>query len=134
MLEKIIPVIIALFAIQLLIRFLNNRKKNSKPSSRNLDYKKRIDEFLKISSYDEGVNRERVLTDEIRSGLGKPELILNIPDNMRDVRRNLNLVIDAVTQGVKSKTGSLPEHEKKYSSPDRMFDEIIEVINRHRIP
>lgn len=133
MFEKVIPVIAALIALQFLIRFMNRKKQNNQISTREFDYKKRIDEFLKVSSYDEGVNHDRILTDEIRSGLGKPELLLEIPDSMRDVRRNLNLIIDGVTQGVKAKTGTNPALEIKYNSPDKMFDEIVEVINRHKI-
>jgi hypothetical protein len=133
MFEKIIPVIVALIALQFLIRFMNRKKKGNQESSRNLDYKKRIDDFLKISSYDEGTNNDRILSNEIRSGLGKPELLLEIPDSMRDVRRSLNLIIDGVTQGVKAKIGTNPVHEIKYNAPEKMFDEIVEVINRHKI-
>ena len=134
MLEKIFPVIIALIALQILIRYRNKNKKNVKHTSRrDFDYKKKIDEFMKVSNYDEGVNREQVLIDGIHSGLGKPELILGIPDSMRDVRKNLNLIIDGVTYGVKGKIGSGPVDEIKYNSPDKMFDEIVEVINRHKI-
>ena len=133
MFEKIIPVIVALIALKFLIRFMNKKRQNSPASTRDFDYKKRIDEFMKISNYDEGTNNDRILSDEVRSGLGKPELLLEIPDSMRDVRRSLNLVIDAVTQGVKAKIGSNPPQEIKYNSPDKMFDEIIAVINRHKI-
>lgn len=133
MFEKVIPVIVALIVLQFLIRFLNRKNKNKQPSARDFDYKKRIDDFLKISSYDEGTNNDRILSDEIRSGLGKPELLLEIPDSMRDVRRSLNLIIDGVTQGVKAKIGTNPVHDIKYNSPDKMFDEIVEVINRHKI-
>lgn len=133
MFEKIIPVIVALIALQFLIRFMNKKKQSQQTSTRDFDYKKRIDEFMRISNFDEGTNNERILTDEVRSGLGKPELILEIPDSMRDVRRSLNLIIDGVTQGVKAKIGTNPAHEIKYNSPDKMFDEIVEVINRHKI-
>jgi hypothetical protein len=133
MFEKVIPVIIALIALQFLIRFMNKRRASKPVQTRTQDYKKRIDEFLRVSNFDEGANSDRILTDEIRSGLGKPELMLEIPDSMRDVRRNLNLIIDAVTHGVKSKIGSNPASEIKYSSPDKMFEEIVAVINRHKV-
>lgn len=133
MFEKVIPVIIALIALQFLIRFMNKRKVSKPVQARNLDYKKKIDQFMQVSNYDEGVNSDRILTEEIRSGLGKPELMLEIPDSMRDVRRNLNLVIEGVSHGVKSKIGSNPASDIKYNSPDKMFDEIVAVINRHKI-
>ena len=133
MFEKIIPVIVALIALQFLIRFMNKKRQSQQTSTREFDYKKRIDEFMRISNYDEGANHDRILTDEIRSGLGKPELLLEIPDSMREVRRGLNLIIDAVTHGVKAKIGTNPSHDIKYNSPDMMFDEIVEVIKRHKI-
>ena len=132
MFEKIIPLIIALFAFQFFIRYMNKRKKNNQSSVRNFDYKKRIDEIMKISNYDEGVNAGQLLKNDIRSGLGKPELMLGIPDNMRDVRSGLNLIIDAVTNGVKGKIGSLPAGDNMYKDSAAMFDEIIEVIKKHK--
>lgn len=135
MFERIIPIIIALLALQLLLKFLKKQKMNrqTQSSSRDFDYKKKIDEFLKVSNYDEGINDERILTDKVRSGLGKPDLLLEIPESMRDVRRSLNLIIDGVTHGVKGKIGSVPGQAGKYDSPEKMFDEIVEVINRHII-
>lgn len=134
MLEKIIPVIIALIAIQFLIRYTNSkRKKNTELTSERRDYKKRIDEFMRISNSDEGINTGRIAGDEVKSSLGRPDIIMNIPDNMRDVRKNLNLIIDGVTHGLKSKTGSPDESEIKYRDPSVMFDEIVEIIKKHRI-
>ncbi len=133
MLEKVIPVIIALVALQLMLKFMSSRRKKKQNVTRDFDYKKKIDNFLKVSNYDEGVNTEQILTDELRSGLGKPDLMLGIPDSMREVRRGLNLIIDGVTHGVKGKVNANTQDEIKYNSPDKMFDEIIEVINKHKI-
>jgi len=133
MFEKIIPVFIALIALQFLIKFINRRRLNKKSPVRDFDYKKKIDEFMKVSNFDEGVNNERILNDELRSGLGKPELMLGIPESMRDVRKGLNLIIDGVTHGIKSKISVNPVDEIKYNNPGQMFDEIIEVINKHKI-
>lgn len=133
MFEKLIPVILALLAVQILIRVMQKKRRTNQSPSRNFDYKKRIDQLMKISNYDEGVNSEQAMIDEIRSGLGKPDMISGIPDNMRSVRRDLNLIIDAVTQGVKSKTGKTPVDAVRYHSPEKMFDEIVEVIRKHSV-
>jgi len=133
MIEKIIPIILAIIALQFLIRFMQKKKKNKTVSTRDFDYKKKIDQFMKVTNYDEGVNNERILTDEIRTGLGKPDLLLGIPDNMREVRRDLNLIIDAVTEGVKSKVSKNPMIEIKYNEPVKMLDEIVQVIKKHKL-
>jgi hypothetical protein len=44
----------------------------------------------------------------------------------------LNLIIDGVTHGVRSKTGKNPVIEVKYKDPARMFDEIVEIIRKHK--
>lgn len=133
MFERVIPIIIALVALQLLVRYMNNRRVKKKAVPRDFDYKRKIDQFLKISNYDEGINNERILTDEIRSGLAKPDLLLEIPDSMRDVRRGLNLIIDGVTHAVKGKIGAKNSGDISYNNAAGMFDEIVEVINRHKI-
>jgi len=133
MFERIIPVVIALIALQFLVRYMNKKRMNKRNSSRDFDYKNKIDQFLRISNYDEGTNNERILTDEIRSGLAKPELMLEIPDSMRDVRKGLNLIIDGVTHAVKGKISSRPGADNKYKNTAEMFDEIVEVIKKHKI-
>ncbi len=133
MLEKVIPIILAIIALQFVIRFMQKNKKAKSVNTRNLDYKAKIDQFMKVTNYDEGTNDERILTDEIRSSLGKPDLLLEIPDSMREVRRDLNLIIDAVTHGVKSKISKNPTDEIKYNNPDKMMDEIVEIIKRHKM-
>lgn len=133
MFERVIPIIIALVALQLLVRYMNNRRVKKKAVPRDFDYKRKIDQFLKISNYDEGINNERILTDEIRSGLAKPDLLLEIPDSMRDVRKGLNLIIDGVTHAVKGKIGAKKSGDISYNNAAGMFDEIVEVINRHKI-
>lgn len=133
MLEKVLPVIIAVIALQFIIRFMQKKRREKTPTTRNFDYKKKIDQFLKVTNYDEGVSNERILIEDIHSGLGKPDIILGIPENMRDVRKDLNLIIDAVTHGVKDKIGKNPSIEISYNSPAKMFDEIVEVIKKHKL-
>jgi len=133
MFEKIIPVIVALIALQLLVKFKNKRKNNYNAQSRGLDYKERINQFLKISSFDQGANNEKILIDEILSNLGDPELQNEIPDDMPDIRRELYLIIDGVTHAVKGKIGSKNNENIKYNSPGKMFDDIVEVIKKYKL-
>jgi len=49
---------------------------------------------------------------------------------MRDVRKNLNLIIDGVSHGVKAKVGEKSDIIK-YNNAEEMFDEIVDVINKH---
>jgi hypothetical protein len=133
MIEKILPVIIAVIAMQFLIRFMQKKRSENKSTARDYDYKKKIDQFMKVSNYDEGVGNDRILTDEIRSGLGKPDLLLGIPDSMREIRKELNLIIDGVTYGVRSKIGKNPVIEVKYKDPEKMFDEIVQIIKKHKL-
>ena len=105
MIEKIIPVLVALIALQFIIRFIS-RKKPPKPSAwRDLDYKRKIDELMKIGNFDDVNTTGKSLQEEVKSRLATADLYMEIPDNMRDVRRGLNLVIDAVITGVKAKGG-----------------------------
>ncbi|MCL2154521.1 MAG: hypothetical protein FWH53_02530 [Leptospirales bacterium] len=131
MFEKFIPVIIVLILIQLVIRFMKMKNSRPKVDSRNFDYKKRIDDFMKISNYDEGVGAGRKLSEEVRQGLGG-DLIMGIPESMRDVRKNLNLIIDGVSHGVKAKIGERSDIIK-YNNAAEMFDEILAIINRHKV-
>jgi len=93
MFEKILPLIIVLIALQLLMKYKNSKKKDNPAPSRNFDYKQRINEFLKISDYDLKVKNEKQFADEIRLKMVKPDMQVDIPDSMQDVRRNLNLII-----------------------------------------
>lgn len=133
MFEKIIPVIAAVLVLQFLIRFMQKKKKEKNSQPRNFDYKKKIDQFMKYSNYDEGVNSEKLLIEDIRTGLGKTEFFSGIPEDKREVRRELNLIIDAVTHGIRSKLGSNSTDEMKYNNPEKMFDEIVKVINNYKI-
>ena len=128
--EKFIPIIAILIFIQLAIKFMRSRK-SKQPASQRFDYKKRIDEIMRISNYDEGVGAGRKLSEEARQGLGG-DLLLGIPDNMRDVRKNLNLIIDGVSYGVKAKVGEKSDIIK-YNNAEEMFDEIVEVVNKHKV-
>ena len=132
MFEKILPVIMALVALQLIVRFMA-RKKSGKPSAwRELDYKRKIDELMKIGNFDDANTTGKSLQEEVKARLAKPELYMEIPDDMRDVRRGLNLVIDAVTTGIRAKTGSGQRDMSNYNDPAKMFDEIVEVVKKHK--
>ncbi|HPS57740.1 MAG TPA: hypothetical protein PK514_06500 [Spirochaetota bacterium] len=133
MFEKILPVVLALIALQFIVRFMN-RKKTAKTSAwRELDYKRKIDELMKIGNFDDANTTGKSLQEEVKARLAKPELYMDIPDNKRDVRRGLNLVIDAVTTGVRAKTGSGTGDMSNYNDPAKMFDEIVEVVKKHKI-
>ena len=131
MFEKLIPVIVILILIQFFVRFMNSRKSKQKANTRKFDYKRRIDEFIKISSYDEGVGAGNKLSEEVRQGLGG-QLVLDIPDSMRDVRKDLNLIIDGVSHAVRAKIGEKSDIVK-YNNSAEMFDEILEIINKHKV-
>ena len=131
MFEKIIPVIVALILIQFAMKFLISRKSKQKVNTHRFDYKKRIDEFMKISNYDEGVGVGNKLSEEARQGLGG-SLLLDIPESMREVRKDLNLIINAVSHGVKAKIGEKSDIVE-YNNAAEMFDEIVKIINRHKL-
>jgi len=133
MLEKILPVIAMLVALQLLLRFMQRRRKTERQGpSRYSEYKEKIDRFMKISNYDEGADYDRIFSDEIRSGIARPELIMGIPESMRDVRKDLNLIIDGVNHAVGAKIHSDRSDDVKYRDPAKMFDELVEVIKKHQ--
>jgi len=131
MFEKIIPIIAALILLQFAMKFLISRKSKQKVNTNRFDYKKRIDEFMKISNYDEGVGAGNKLSEDVRQGLSG-DLLLDIPESMRGVRKDLNLIIDGVIHGVKAKIGERANMEK-YNNAAEMFDEILEIINRHKL-
>ena len=131
MFKQVIPIIAILIIIQLAMIFMKRKKSKQKPNANKFDYKKRIDEFIRISNYDEGVGAGNKLSEEMRQGLGG-NLILGIPDNMRSVRKDLNIIIDAVSHAVKAKIGEKSDIVK-YNNADEMFDEILEVINKHKL-
>ena len=128
--EKLIPIIAILIFIQIAVKFMRSRR-SKQTASQHFDYKKRIDEFMKISNYDEGVGTGRKLSEEVRQSLGS-DLLAGIPQNMSDVRKNLNLIIDGVSHGVKAKTCEKSDIIK-YNNAAEMFDEIVEVINKHKV-
>lgn len=132
MFEKILPIIIALIALQLIVRFISRKKTEKTSAWRELDYKRKIDELMKIGNFDDANTTGKSLQDEVKARLAKPELYMEIPDNMRDVRRGLNLLIDAVITGIKAKTGSGTGNTAGYNAPDKMFDELVEVVKKHK--
>lgn len=135
MFEKILPVILVLVLLQLLIRFMQRRKLKvqSHASSRFSEYRDKIDRLMKIDNFNGRKDIESVIESEIRSGIASPELLMQIPENMRDVRRGLNLIIEGVNHGVKAKTGSLPDDVTKFRDASLMFDELVEVVKKHQV-
>lgn len=136
MFERILPVIIALVILQILIRFMQKRKKREHKlhgSSRYSEYRDKVDRLMKAGNFEDAGNYDRILSDEIRSGIAKPELIMEIPDSMRDVRRGLNLIIDGVNHAVKAKTGNESGDEIKFKDAAQMFDELVEVVKKHQV-
>ncbi len=133
MFEKIIPVIIALIALQLILKYKNKQKNNQSASTRNFDYKRRINEFVKAGNPDKAAINEKPFMDDIQLKLSKPDLLMSIPENMKGLRRDFKLIVEGVTYAVKGKIGTITDADKKYDSPEKMFDEILEVVNRHRI-
>ncbi len=133
MFEKIIPIIIALVFLQLFVRFMIRKKPVKTPAWRELDYKRKIDELMKIGNFDDANTTGKSLQDEVKASLAKTELYREIPDNMRDVRRGLNILIDAVTTGIKAKTGSGNGDLSGYKNPAGMFDELVDVVKKHKI-
>lgn len=133
MFEKIFPVIIALIALQFIVRFMARKKSGKTSAWREQDYKRKIDELMKIGNFDDHNTTGKSLQDEVKARLARPELYMEIPDNMRDVRRGLNILIDAVTAGIRAKTGSGKTDMSRYNDPAEMFDELVEVVKRHKV-
>jgi hypothetical protein len=131
MFEKVLPIIVVLIIIQFAIRLIKNKSSKAKVNKHRYDYKDRIDEFMRISNYDEGVGAGRKLSEEVRHGLGS-ELLQGIPENMHDVKKNLNLIIDGVSHAVRAKIGER-EEIIKYNNAAEMFDEILSIVNRHKV-
>ncbi len=126
MFDKIIPVIIALIALQFIIRVIQKRKyRVTRSEWRDIDYKKRIDILMKGGRPDGEIHESKGITiigiDDYSS----------IPDEMRGVRKEVNHIRDALSAGLRAKIGR-DESESIYNEPEKMFDEIIEVINRHK--
>ncbi len=133
MIEKVLPVIVALVILQLMIRFMS-RKKTEKPSAwRELDYKRKIDELMKIGNFDDANTTGKSLQDEVKARLANADLHREIPDNMRDLRRGLNILTDAVINGIRAKTGSGKGDMSHYRDPEKMFDELVEVVKKHKV-
>lgn len=133
MFEKIIPVFIAIIALQIFIKFVNRQKNNRRVSSRDFDYKQRINEFMKMGASYKDPDNVKMNKDEIRLKSLESDLMMDIPGNMSETRRDLHLIIEGVSHAVKGKTGSNTGDDAGYDSPEQMFDELVEVINRHRI-
>ncbi len=133
MFEKILPVILALIALQFIVRFMGRKKTPKKPVWKEIDYKRKIDELMKIGNFDDANTTGKSLQEEVKARLARPELYMDIPDDMRDVRRGLNILIDAVTAGVRAKTGSGKVDLSHYKDPAKMFDELVEIVKKHKV-
>lgn len=53
-----------------------------------------------------------------------------IPENMREVRRDILHIREAASVGLRAKIGR-DVSDSKYTEPEKMFDEIVEVIKKH---
>ncbi len=128
MFENIIPVLIVLILLQLVIRFMQKRKPGDTNAGwRGIDYKKRIDLLLK------GKNPDK---PEIMNGAdlaGKTpwfEELRMLPMEMKDVRRDLNLIREAVSVSLRAKAGK-PYNKELFRNPEEMFDEVVKVVRGH---
>ncbi|HOP29969.1 MAG TPA: hypothetical protein P5120_13660 [Spirochaetota bacterium] len=125
MFEKVIPILVALIALQFIIRVMQ-KKKASVPKSewREIDYKKRIDDLMKGRDPEGTVRSPKGIT------LIGIEDFSAIPDDKRDVRRDILHIREAVSIGLRSKLGR-DVSDSKYREPDLMFDDIVRVIERY---
>lgn len=125
MLENILPVIIALIALQFIFRVMRKKKSSVAESEwKKIDYKKRLDLLLKNKAPDNEA------ADTVLKRSPWAEELSMIPDDMRDVRRDLNLIREAVSVGLKAKIG-IKVDESRFAGPGRMFDEIAAVVRKH---
>jgi len=88
---------------------------------------------MKISNFDDVNTTGKSLQDEVRARLANADLHREIPDNMRDLRRGLNILTDAVITGIRAKTGSGKGDMSHYRDAEKMFDELVEVVKKHKI-
>jgi hypothetical protein len=133
MIEKVLPIIIALIILQFMFRFMSRKKTKKTSAWRELDYKRKIDKLMKISNFDDVNTTGKSLQDEVRARLANADLHREIPDNMRDLRRGLNILTDAVITGIRAKTGSGKGDMSHYRDAEKMFDELVEVVKKHKI-
>ncbi len=125
MLEKIIPIIIALIALQLLLRIMQKRKGKVVDSQwRTIDYKKRIDTLMKGTESD---NISKDIKGIVLIGL---EDFRSIPDDRRELRKGIFLIKDALSDSIKAKIGR--PVSCNFNNPEEIFDEIIKVIEQNR--
>jgi hypothetical protein len=132
MFEKLVPLIFIIIALQFIMKIMNKRNRNNQTIMRDFDYKRKIDQLMKTGNMNGSIYKERLLTDDLRFKMQKSNLISGIPDSMGELKSGINLIIDAVTHSIKEKLGTNNSIESKYSAPEKMFDEIVEVINRHK--
>lgn len=125
MFEKIIPILVALIALQFIVRVMRKKKSEIPQSSwRNVDYRKRIDTLMKRREHDSSDREPRGIT------LIGFEDFSAIPDDMRNVRQDVIRIREAVSTGLRAKIGR-DTSESKYREPDLMFDDIVRVVDRY---
>ena len=125
MFEKIIPILVALIALQFIICVMQ-KKRTGVPKSplREIDYRKRIDTLMKGGDPEHSAHTSKGIT------LVGIEDFSAIPDDMREVRRDIVHIREAVSMGLRAKIGR-DTSGSKYREPDLMFDEIVRVIDRY---
>lgn len=128
MLESILPVLFVLILLQLVIRFMQRKKPGDTVSGwRGIDYKKRIDLLLKGRDPDKP---ERVNGADLAGKTPWFEELRMLPLEMKDVRRDLNLIREAVSTSLRAKAGK-PYNKELFRNPEEMFDEVVKVIRGH---
>lgn len=126
MFEKFVPILLALIALQFIIRFMQKRKGQVTQSQwRTIDYKKRREAIMKGRNPDE----EGMAAPKGIRFLGIDDFNA-IPENMREVRRDILHIREAASVGLRAKIGR-DVSDSKYTEPEKMFDEIVEVIKKH---
>jgi len=125
MFEKFIPILIALIALQFIIWIMQKKRARVTESEwKKIDYKKRMDSLLK------GKDPDITEADDVISKSPWAEELSMIPDDMRDVRKDLNLIREAVPVALRARIGKTI-YESRFREPENMFDEIVEVVKKH---
>ncbi len=125
MFEKIIPILLALIALQFIIRVMQKKKAFvPKSGRRDFDYKQRINDLMK--------GRDPEYTGHSSKGITLVgiEDFSAIPGDKRDLRRDIINMREAISAGLRAKIGK-DVSDSKYKEPDLMFDEIVRVIDRY---
>ena len=121
----IIQTVIALIVLQIIIMFLQRKKSKSYDTESSAEERhRRIDAILKGRIQDEDKSAPEGIS------LIGIEDFSAIPDEKRQLRRDILLIKDAVTAGLRAKIGRRATGGA-FEDPERMFDGIVELIQEH---